>query len=774
MASLVEALVARTFKEFDLLTRKPEERFKIRADEAGAARLKKSTKAVYDFTHLYDKTHCSEFVPELITDDFDDEQVWQELELQNEASTRGLLDSLATTDMEHAQLNFSSSSKRVSSKTQQQSETGDNSEEGEDESGVHGTLDSEDDGESDSDQEMAQIKKRLAKHDKDDGAGLFDGADSDDEDLFQGGSDKDGENDSDENEDDNLDFDFELSESAQDARRDDALSKDKTKKSEKKKRKTEVDDKFFKLADMEEFLQQEDEREEKKQKRATRSEEGESSDSEEDDDDIDMFAELPEDETEEGAMYNDFFDPPEDEDGPQKKNRTAVEDPAFEDKQDKGSMEQSDEDVDDGASDMEDDAESDELEADDGDEPSKKKRKVHFSKDTKGSGQGLLSSESEGEDVTEVLDRTKSDADSLSTFEKRQEKLRRQIAAMEDASLQEKPWQMAGEVGATLRPENSLLEEHVSFDHTSRAAPEITEETTKSLEDIIRQRIKDKAWDDVERKHRTKEEPYEFKKRVQLDQEKSKMSLSQIYEQEYLKQQAEEEDEVKTNPQHDEIKKMMDTLFRKLDALSNFHYTPKPAAPEVKIVSNMPSIAMEEVTPVAVSDAALLAPEEIKARSKGELKGKAERTTTDKKRERRLKKAAKRERQREKEKRQKVVEKLNPGLGNKYSKERAMRDLEKQSKMSGNIELVKGTKEKGLKSSKNFFSQLQEEVTTHVKSKMASSKKEKKNKTSKNYLFCLTETTANTADEQRTSFYVPGHEASLECSQPFQFLTGYI
>jgi U3 small nucleolar RNA-associated protein MPP10 len=108
------------------------------------------------------------------------------------------------------------------------------------------------------------------------------------------------------------------------------------------------------------------------------------------------------------------------------------------------------------------------------------------------------------------------------------------------------------------------------------------------LEKLIKQRVKDKAFDDVERKVKPVDMQYKYKKQVLLDQEKSKVGLGDVYEQDYLRKQQEAaagtngESQSKStdaaaaaNPKHDEIRKLMQSLFIKLDALSNFHFTPK-------------------------------------------------------------------------------------------------------------------------------------------------------------------------------------------------------
>merc|ERR1712099_161604 len=93
-----------------------------------------------------------------------------------------------------------------------------------------------------------------------------------------------------------------------------------------------------------------------------------------------------------------------------------------------------------------------------------------------------------------------------------------------------------------------------------------------------------------------------------------------------------------------------------------------------------------------------------------------EKSETDRKRERREKKAKKSAIRKNKEKKAALEEATNPGgLGNKYSKARAMKKME----------MIKGKKDKSLNSSTAFFSSLQDEVKTGAKEKAHAKKKKK-------------------------------------------------
>ncbi|KAF1481556.1 U3 small nucleolar ribonucleoprotein MPP10, partial [Pygoscelis antarcticus] len=597
---------------------------------------------------------------ELVIEDFDEEQIWQQLELQNNAVLDFFKKSIAR-DAKDEDLCLLSD----------QEEDGSDAETSSDKELEDNIMKAE------SQQKNVYTKDKTKAKEKQSKLR---------ESLMQKYSD----------EDSDIDFDIEALEQQTKTAKETTLKKIG--------RKSIVDDKFFKLAEMEAFLDQAE-----KENR-------------EEEEDINYFEDIISDDEEEESeeakvkpikssrdlSYKDFFDPVDD------KDDFIAND--VEDDQEEAADSATEEENEEGMSEVEDMNEM-MMENMRSTEASKK---VTFS----------LPDDSETEDVTDMqLGKGIDPSEIKSSFEKRQEKMSKKIKNLEEELLEEKPWQLKGEVTGQKRPENSLLEETVLFDHAVRMAPVITEETTFQLEDIIKQRILDEAWDDVVPKEKPKEEAFEYKKRVTLDHEKSKLSLAEIYEQEYMKlhQQKTEEEE---NPEHKEIQEMMDSLFLKLDALCNFHFTPKPPVPEVKIVSNLPAISMEEVAPVAVSDAALLAPEEIKEKNKaGDVKTDAEKTPTDKKRERRKKKLRKRMKLREKEKRQKLLEKMKPEQGTKLSKKAAAAKLKKLTK-EGKASLLKDEgKDKVLKSSQAFFSQLQDQVKMQIKDANKLKKKQEKQKT---------------------------------------------
>lgn len=145
------------------------------------------------------------------------------------------------------------------------------------------------------------------------------------------------------------------------------------------------------------------------------------------------------------------------------------------------------------------------------------------------------------------------------------------------------------------------------------------------------------------------------------------------------------------------------------------------------IVSNVPSITIEDCAPVNVSETALLAPEEVYDKQRTEVKGKGEMTKQDRNHERRAKKRRQRLAAKEKAKLQKIIEKTKPGLGNKYSRENAMKSLEKDK---SSMIVGEKSRDASLTSSSGFFTKLQDNVREEIYKKSKDGMKKKKNKIS--------------------------------------------
>uniref|UniRef100_A0A7S1ZPY8 Uncharacterized protein n=1 Tax=Ditylum brightwellii TaxID=49249 RepID=A0A7S1ZPY8_9STRA len=314
-------------------------------------------------------------------------------------------------------------------------------------------------------------------------------------------------------------------------------------------------------------------------------------------------------------------------------------------------------------------------------------------------------------------------------------KLEEQTAEIEKEMLAEKPWQMTGETKGTARPVNSLLEAAPEFEVATKMAPTITVEHTENLEEMIKRRILAEDWDDVA----PRELPdIGIKKNGELpevSQEKSKLGLGELYEREYLKKATGyDPDAAEKQSEEDKLKGEMKMIFAslcgKLDALSNYHFTPRPVGDEAEVRAvTVPAIAMEEVMPLHVSDARGAAPEEIYGKKRGRdsvIRGESEMDQTERKRLRNAKKSARRKARKEKLADEKLISRLQPGLGlnNPYEK-RKMREELSMARASGKVTTGEIDMDANFNTSAKFFQKMQENVQDEIRGESDGGKKSK-------------------------------------------------
>jgi len=149
----------------------------------------------------------------------------------------------------------------------------------------------------------------------------------------------------------------------------------------------------------------------------------------------------------------------------------------------------------------------------------------------------------------------------------------------------------------------------------------ITAAVSESIEDLIKRRILAQEFDEVIRRRPDSDSVPTNGRRglFELDDNKAQQSLAEMYEEEHVKAtnpdtyMSKADDKLKK--QHQEIDTLWKEVSAKLDALSSWHYKPKPPAPSLTVVADVPTVSMEDAQPSTAgavgTSGSMLAPQEI-------------------------------------------------------------------------------------------------------------------------------------------------------------------
>lgn len=226
--------------------------------------------------------------------------------------------------------------------------------------------------------------------------------------------------------------------------------------------------------------------------------------------------------------------------------------------------------------------------------------------------------EFEGED--DKIDEAGGSSNQRSTHEKQRARIADEIRRLEAANVAKKDWTLVGEARAIERPVNSLIEEDLDFERVGKPVPVVTNETTEDIEELVKRRILAKEFDEVARRRPGASNTSASRNnRFELEDTKPQQSLAEIYETDHLR--ANDPNYVDTKDrklmrEHADITQLWNELSSQLDTLSNWHYKPKVPQASINVVTDAPTILMEEARPTAGSAAggpSALAPQEIYA-----------------------------------------------------------------------------------------------------------------------------------------------------------------
>lgn len=227
------------------------------------------------------------------------------------------------------------------------------------------------------------------------------------------------------------------------------------------------------------------------------------------------------------------------------------------------------------------------------------------------------------------------------------------IREQEQKLLEDKPWQMKGEIRGHERPKDALVEMEVEFQHGVELKPKAPAKVSKEIERVIEQRILKEAFDDP--REIVINQDLSWKKNFEdLNFEKDDRGLGALYEEEYKKNMLGLPVETKEQKMQQEILALYREISNTLDNLTNNSYVPMPLiAEKKKNKSDIETINLEEKIPITVKSTETIQPKQLYDPNHKDFLADVEKTHEDNKKSRQI--AKRKIRSKLKDKRQKEL-----------------------------------------------------------------------------------------------------------------------
>lgn len=171
------------------------------------------------------------------------------------------------------------------------------------------------------------------------------------------------------------------------------------------------------------------------------------------------------------------------------------------------------------------------------------------------------------------------------------------IEEIHNKMLEDKPWEMKGEIKAKDRPIGSLLDKNLDFKVSKKQVPLVTPELSSKIENLIKLRVSKGLFDNPKMNSYLQNKENEHKNNFILNYNKSSKGIADLYEEDFNKLNDNNNNLLETKSQEkQEIEDLMNELFTMFTAVTSNTFISQTIKEDINVIKDIDVIEIKDIS----------------------------------------------------------------------------------------------------------------------------------------------------------------------------------